>query len=244
MVQAMSSLAEELEQLADLGLNWVAFVEAERGGALSGYPTSADHGLLLLLSLGKTFGDQTDFTAPNVEHPFNERACRLGDAFVARYFGLAPTHVPRVYPGPQSVNLRHWLQLGRVQFRSQMGIGIRPDCGTWSAVRLAYWVALPSAEREELRQLYPPLGARSPCEDCAERPCLTHCPANAITADGTQLEPCIAHRLKVNSSCADRCLARQACPVGHEHAYSEQQRAYHYSVSLRVLQRWSQGNGA
>lgn len=238
-----SALAEELAKLADSGLNWVAFVEATRGGLLPGRPSSPGYGLLLLLSLGRTFGDQTEFAKTPSNHPFDERACSIGDAFVSRFFEASSDQLPRVYPGPESVNLRHWLEVGCVQFRSQIGIGIRPDCGTWMAVRLAYWVQLSAAQQEVLRGVYPPLGKRSPCDDCVERPCITHCPASAVTPCGEHLDRCIAHRLKPDSSCADRCLAREACPVGREHAYSDRQRAYHYSVSLRVLHRWSQGGG-
>ncbi len=268
MIEAEAlALTAELAKLADSGLNWVAFVEASRGGVLPERPSSRAHGMLLLLSLGRSFADQTDFApacsahpfdaersdhpfdaersdhpfeAERSDHPFDERASSIGDAFVSRYFGVALDRVPRIYPGAESVNLRHWLEVGRVQFRSQMGLGIRPDCGTWLAVRLAYWVELSVAQRELLRSVYPPLGTRSPCDDCAERPCIAGCPANAITRRGTQLNACATHRLKPSSSCAERCLARDACPVGREYAYSDHQRAYHYSVSLRTLRRWSE----
>jgi hypothetical protein len=52
------------------------------------------------------------------------------------------------------------------------------------------------------------------------------------------LELCILYRLKADSRCEARCLARISCPVGRHCRYTAEQMAYYYGVSLETLREW------
>ena len=73
----------------------------------------------------------------------------------------------------------------------------------------------------------PPPGTK-PCETCAA-PCLTACPAGAITAAGYDVPRC--HAFLDQPEGADcltgGCLVRRACPVSQSYARLPEQSAYH-----------------
>ncbi len=231
------ALDQELTKLAAEGLNWLAFVPSELGPTPAGCQANADNGLLLLLSLGPVFGRQTAFRG-GTENPFDQRARSLTQDFVARHLTPHDPAVELLYPGPAQLDLRAWLQAGAVQFPSRLGIGIRPDCGTWLAVRSAVWVTPPVELRRLLIRRYPPLKGESPCDSCTEKPCLDACPVDAQRLETGRLERCIEQRLVEATPCAERCGSRSACPVGTEYRYGEAQMRYHYGVSLRVIREW------
>ena len=70
-----------------------------------------------------------------------------------------------------------------------------------------------------------------PCDACADKPCLTACPAGALTADGYDLDGC--HRWldeKSGDDCmSGGCLVRRACPVSQSYGRVAQQSEYHMS---------------
>ena len=106
-------------------------------------------------------------------------------------------------------------------------LGIDGRWGTWFAYRAVIcadiWAPLSA-----------PMDRPSPCDACLTRPCETACPAGACTPqwDGNQ---CQSHRLSAVSSCRTDCLARRACPVGSEYAYSSEQMRDHSLPSLRFM---------
>ncbi|QCP86829.1 ferredoxin [Cereibacter sphaeroides] len=77
-------------------------------------------------------------------------------------------------------------------------------------------------------RLEPPQGV-SPCSDCANRPCLTACPAGALGAGGYDVPACHAFLERPEGTpCLDRgCAVRRACPRSQGHARMEIQSAYH-----------------
>ncbi len=230
-------IEQDLTALADQGLNWIAFVPGQLGPTPEGCQERAGNGLLLLLSLGATFGRQTAF-ADELGHPFDRRATRLAQGFMERHVMPHDPSAKLVYPGPTRLDLRAWLEVGGVQFRSRLGIGIRPDCRPWLAVRAAIWAAPCDELRQALLDRYPPLVGPSPCDDCADKPCLDACPVDAHRLTTGRLERCIEQRLLDHSTCTQRCWSRSACPVGADQRYDEPQMRYHYGVSLRVIRDW------
>ena len=74
-----------------------------------------------------------------------------------------------------------------------------------------------------------PSPARSPCDTCAGRPCLTACPAGALTGAGYDVARCHAFLdLPDGESCLARgCSVRRACPVSQAYGRLDQQSAYH-----------------
>lgn len=69
----------------------------------------------------------------------------------------------------------------------------------------------------------------SPCARCADKPCLTACPATALTGAGYDLPAC--HAFLDNPSGQDcmtqGCAVRRACPVSAGYARIPDQSAYH-----------------
>jgi epoxyqueuosine reductase len=237
----VKSLERALDTLLDAGISWLSFVPKALGPnprlcAAAG----PEAGLLLLLSFGSRFASQTAYEsgAEPMADPFDARSTRLAHAFVA---SAALSNARVVYPGDVQLDLRAWLAAAQAQYLSPLGTGIRPDCGPWLAVRAALVVALDSAQRAVLARRFAPLSPdASPCNSCPTRPCIAACPAGAVGDVGAfDLPKCVQQRLGENSSCASRCHARLACPVGAAFRYPEPQLRYHYGVSLRMLRRYA-----
>ena len=237
----------ELHWLSQRGLNWLAFVPRGQGPAPVDAVSEADgSGLLIFASLGPTFGSQTDFANATVSDPFDARSRELVAAFQDRLCAWAPRPFELLYPGSTPLDLRRFLEAGNVQFRSPIGIGIRPDCGPWLAVRAASWTVLTDSELSTLRRRYPPLrDEQNPCLSCEGTPCVSTCPAGAVSAPtmappmpAKSLERCLSQRLAEDSDCALACLSRSACPVGRDYRYPAAQLRYHYGVSLATIRRY------
>lgn len=136
----------------------------------------------------------------------------------------------QLFPGPQLVGLQRLGELAGWHHRSPFMVGVDAEWGSWFAYRAVVLAdtRLPLTPRRELA---------SPCLSCADPPCLSACPANALTP-AWHFQACLDHRLAPGSSCEDRCLARNRCPVGEAHRYSDEQTAYHYRQSLPALRAW------
>ena len=88
-------------------------------------------------------------------------------------------------------------------------------------------VALP--ERVELPS--PP--SQSPCATCADKPCLTTCPVDALTSKGYDVVSCKDHaRTDAGAACQSGCLVRRACPVSGGAKRQVEQSAHHMRYFL------------
>jgi hypothetical protein len=97
------------------------------------------------------------------------------------------------------------LKSGRA-WQSPVGLLVHDTSGLF----VSYRGALLVPERLEL----PPTGS-SPCKKCSERPCLSACPAAALTKDGYDVPKCHAHLDTAGTEClSSGCIVRRACPVG------------------------------
>jgi len=137
------------------------------------------------------------------------------------------------FGGPPYLPFQRWAQRAEPVFPSPLGILIHPDWGLWHSYRGA--VALPERLALPLQDRRP-----SPCESCAEKPCLTACPVGAFTPGGYAVPTCAAHiAAPEGADCMARgCRARRACPIGAEHRYGPAQagfymRAFRASVAGR-----------
>ncbi len=236
---ALDSFARAVDALHAEGINWLAYASAKAGPPTPG--VAVHQGVLLCLGMGSVFSDQISYETGS-DHPFDERAASLVAPLLEVHLRRWDPHARLVYPATNdNINLLAWLAAAKAQYPSRLGIGIRPDCGTWFAVRAALVTHLPPEVQGWLDGRYPSLNdERSPCDGCSDRPCQLACPATAV-ASTFQLDRCVQERLTVGSPCAASCAARLACPVGSTYRYSKPQIAYHYSVSLRMLKRWLNG---
>ena len=152
---------------------------------------------------------------------------------LAHVLGGAP-HFP--FGGPPWLPFIRWAQRAGPVHPSPIGPLVHPDFGLWHAYR----GALAFRERLDL----PPRDDRaSPCETCADRPCLSSCPVGAFSARGYDVAGCVAHiESRVGAPCLDAgCLARHACPVGREAAYGAPQAAFHMRAFLTARLRETKG---
>lgn len=162
-------------------------------------------------------------------HPLNAWNRRVLDPIAAR-LGAAVA-----YPFDEPFQpFPRWAERTGTIFATPMTPAIHPVYGPWFALRGALFTAAP---------LCPPTPpATSPCESCADKPCLSACPSGAIQAkDGaicqTYLEP------RPESDCVTHaCRARRSCPVGRAYAYEPAHARFHMEAFVRefgeVMRKW------
>lgn len=124
------------------------------------------------------------------------------------------------FAGPPRHPFYAWaLRSGSVH-ASPVRLLVHADQGLWVSFRGAL------ALRDRL-DLPPP--APGPCDGCADRPCLTACPAGALTGAGYDVPACHAWLdTPGGAPCLTLgCRVRAACPASARHARMPEQSAYH-----------------
>ncbi len=152
-------------------------------------------------------------------HPFDAYCRRILGTLAGKLGGHA------VFPGdgPPWLPFQRWAMRAEPGLRpSPSGILVHPVFGPWHAYRgaLLFSVRLPLA---------PPEPVAHPCEHCHARPCLSACPAGAVSAAGYDVERCRKHLVAdPEGPCMHRgCLARHGCPIGCRYTYDPAQAAHH-----------------
>jgi epoxyqueuosine reductase len=135
-----------------------------------------------------------------------------------------------LFPGTLPVSLQRLGELAGWHHAAPFFVGVNRVWGSWFAYRAV-------AVADTALPVTPRMEGASPCDSC-EAPCISACPANALD-DGYNLMACLAYRKQEGSSCEDRCLARNACPVGAEHRYTEAQTSYHYLRSMADIRKYT-----
>jgi hypothetical protein len=137
------------------------------------------------------------------------------------------------FAGPPYWPFQRWAERADGVRSSPIGIQIHPEFGLWHAYRAAILlreaIALPRREQAH------------PCDACVDRPCLTHCPVNAFSSAGYDVDRCVDHVAAVQNesgSCMDLgCLARLACPVGTAWRYHPEHARFHMHAFLNARMR-------
>lgn len=135
------------------------------------------------------------------------------------------------FEGPPYWPFQQWARRAEPVHGSPLGILIHPQFGLWHAYRAAFVfdrrLALPG--RRE---------APSPCDSCADKPCLVTCPVGAFGDSGYDVGACADHVLGRGRECRDLgCLARLACPVGGKYRYTGEQAGFHMASFVASLRR-------
>ena len=115
---------------------------------------------------------------------------------------------------------------------SPLGLTIHHRYGPWLAHRIVFVVDadLPVTDRTP---------GPHPCATCEDTPCVRACPVDAVSVEtGFDVVRCSGYRVQDDSPCAERCLARLACPVGTEFIYGDAQMAHHYRAGLVSIRRY------
>lgn len=126
------------------------------------------------------------------------------------------------FGGPPYLPFQRWAMQAEPVHPSPIGMLIHPEYGLWHAYRgaLAWGARLDLPARAQ---------AASPCETCAEKPCLTTCPVGAFTRKGYDVPTCVRHlATPAGADCMGQgCRARRACPIGQAYRYAPSQAEFH-----------------
>lgn len=132
------------------------------------------------------------------------------------------------FDGPPFLPFSRWAKRAEPVFTSPIGPLIHPAFGLWHAYRgaLVFAEALSLPAREE---------AASPCDQCADRPCLRTCPVGALRDGEYDVGACVDHvGAPAGMDCMMlHCRARRACPVGRRYQYEPDQSMLHMRGFLR-----------
>ncbi|MCL4745678.1 MAG: hypothetical protein KJZ83_09695 [Burkholderiaceae bacterium] len=135
------------------------------------------------------------------------------------------------FGGPPHHPFQRWAMRARDLFASPVGLLVHPEYGLWHAFRFAL------AYADQLRETPAPAKPRSPCADCAARPCLSACPVEAFVEGEYRVPRCVEHLLaNPQGPCVTTgCIARHACPVGQAHRYLPAQAQLHMRAFVAKL---------
>lgn len=126
------------------------------------------------------------------------------------------------FGGPPFLPFQRWAQRAEPAYPSPLGMLIHPDYGLWHAYRGALAFA-------ETLDLPPPDARPSPCESCADKPCLVTCPVEVFAGDSYDVSSCVGHlSTRAGADCMEEgCRARRACPVGEDYVYEPARAEFH-----------------
>lgn len=233
----MIEIQQGIESLAKAGLNLFAAVSCaslpyktaqlmrENGVPLDKFST-----LVLIGHGGRRLWERMTTQDWETADPIDRYSARHTNRFIARYLDNSENLL--LFPSKTLIPLQ---QLGRFvgwSHQTPLGLGIHPEYGVWFAYRAAF---LTTAVLPTIRLPHSP----SHCDRCITKPCITSCPVGAVHAKRPfNVKTCAKHRLRTGSSCADRCLARIACPVAPHHRYTLPQIQYHYDIALDTLRTY------
>lgn len=154
---------------------------------------------------------------PGVQDPLDTWSKDILNAVAVKFDAIAAFPSDKPY-----LPFQQWATCAEGLRTSPLGILIHPQYGLWQAFRGALLfdrvLDFPSSGPQ-----------RYPCDDCQDKPCLSTCPVNAFSDDEYEVVRCRDHLASGEGEACLRggCLARRACPVGREHAYSVPQMRFH-----------------
>jgi hypothetical protein len=193
----------------------------------------ADYARLVLVGHGgRRMWDELQDWGLQTADPVDHYSSTITRQFIEDYLHNPP--ILWLYPNsPYLIPLQQLGQLAGWSTPSPLGQGINPVYGVWFAYRTAFLTTkeLPLSSSSGASQI-------DLCEYCIDKPCIQACPVEAVRSHYFDVDKCVKHRLEPHSVCADRCLARMACPFFPEHKYSLEQIQYHYGRSLFSLRSW------
>ena len=123
--------------------------------------------------------------------------------------------------GPPYAPFFRWALVSGRAWASPVGMLVHAEAGLMISFRGAVRIAG--------AHLPLPRPAPNPCESCAERPCRTACPVDALSPGGYAVAACRAYlETPPGADCLSRgCAARRACPVSRSYGRLEAQSAFH-----------------
>lgn len=127
------------------------------------------------------------------------------------------------FGGPPYNAFISWALKSGETWQSPVGLLVQKDAG----LLVSYRGALRFDHHIDL-----PTPATSPCDTCADKPCLTACPVGAIGADGYDVPACKAH-IATDPVCRAGCRVRLSCPISQSYGRTPAQTAFHMEAFVR-----------
>lgn len=185
--------------------------------------------LILIGHLGRDFWTAAKQRGLHGSHPLDQHVSECVTRWMAHSLPGQAWH--QVFPGPAPVGLQRLGDLAGWHHPSPFWVGVDAEWGSWFAYRAVVLVDadLPVTPRRD---------TQSPCDRCVDKPCVSACPADALASEKTgawRVQACLDERKRPGTACLDRCLARNACPIGEPYRYTDEQIAYHYLHSMRCI---------
>ena len=135
-----------------------------------------------------------------------------------------------IYPfdGPPYFPFQRWAMRADTVWPSPVGPLIHPKFGLWHAYRGALLFSEPI-------DFCVDVNAASPCETCADKPCLNTCPVSTFTPGHYDVPACARHlKSAAGEDCMNGgCVARRACPVGRAYHYGADHARFHMDHFLK-----------
>jgi epoxyqueuosine reductase len=171
-------------------------------------------------------------TPASNQHPIDDYSIEKVTQHLKRFYPNLNFQI--LYPSGrdfnQPIGLQQFGELAGWHHNSPLKIGINQAWGTWFAYRV---LLVCDGEFKPIERLR----SKSPCNSCSDKPCISECPANAVSQTDFDLNCCSQYRASEQSHCRDRCVARLACPVAPEQRYPIEQIQYHYGRSMQIIQQ-------
>lgn len=203
-------------------------------------PSSTPKTLILVGNIGSSiwpsFSASREFSDKQA-HPLDRWSQRIADQLAADCMGIA------LFPfdGPPYWPFLAWTQRAEGLTSSPLGLRFHPKYGLWHAYRFALLLPFVFDEKTEVAQRQASKWLFD-CTSCGGQPCLHSCPVKAFDGINYDTGSC-ADYLNNNSqaSCnSEGCLARHACPVGHEFAYRPEHANFHMQAFITARSRVDQ----
>ena len=132
------------------------------------------------------------------------------------------------YTGPPFLPFLEWAKRSEPVTESPIGALIHPVYGLWHAYRgmlmFQEKIDLPETPSWILGDQ-----GLSPCDTCADKPCLHMCPVKAVNGEIFDVAACAGfiRSPKGADFLGTGCRARHACPIGKDYAYGPAQAVHH-----------------
>ena len=214
--ELLDELTDELRQqgLQVLGAFSLADSDAPKNAVLIG---NAGQKMWRVFSKSAEYSDGS----PN---PMDRWSSRIIGDLAERYQADAN------YPFEQPYQpFQQWAVQATGMQASPLGMLIHPEYGLWQAFRGALVFERP-IESPKIQAFY----SKHPCDTCRDKPCLSACPVNAFDGNFFDVKGCRDYLpSEPGQACMmGGCKARNACPIGTDHRYSDAQIRFHMTAFM------------
>ena len=172
-------------------------------------------------AMWRTFSSKIPKTPNPLDAWTRQNLSPIADSFGAK--AIYPFDGPPYYP------FQKWAMQAENVFPSPIGPLIHPVFGLWHAYRAAFLFS-------EHLDMPVKASTASPCDTCADQPCLNTCPINAFTPGNYDVSGCrtFIATPEGHDCLHSGCLARRACPVGQDYIYQAEQAEFHMQSFLKA----------